>query len=140
MGVIIIDKKTNKARINYAIDWLIHMIGYALVLITVSLLFKKTIQIDSSLFGLWAFIAAIIIYVLNKTVKPLLFWLTLPITGVTLGIFYPFINVFILYIVSWILGNHFNIDGLLMSFIVAIFISVMNIFMESIIDNILRKG
>lgn len=140
MKVIIMNNKTNKPRFNYFIDWLMHMVGYALVLIMVSILFKNTIQIDNSWFGFWAFLASILIYLLNKTIKPILVWLTLPITGLTLGLFYPFINVFILYIVSWILGTHFAINGIFMCFIVALFISLMNLFMDSIIDNILRKG
>lgn len=140
MKVIVVDEKTKTTRINYFIDWLVHMVGYALVLITVSLIFKNTIKIDNSLFGIWALIATILIYLLNKTIKPLLVWLTLPITALTLGIFYPFINVFILYIVSWILGSHFTINGILMSFIVAILISVMNQIIDAIIDNNIRKG
>ena len=139
MKVIVIDEKTKKTRINYFIDWLVHMVGYALVLITVSLIFKNTIQIDNSFFGIWAFIATILIYLLNKTIKPLLVWLTLPITALTLGIFYPFINVFILYIVSWILGNHFTINGILMCFVVAVLISIMNQIIDAIIDNNIRK-
>ena len=109
MKVIIMNKKTNKPHFNYFIDWLMHIVGYALVLITVSILFKNTIQIDNSWFGFWALLASVLIYLLNKTIKPILVWLTLPITGLTLGLFYPFINVFILYIVSWILGSHFVI-------------------------------
>lgn len=140
MKVIIMNKKTNKPHFNYFIDWLMHIVGYALVLITVSILFKNTIQIDNSWFGFWALLASVLIYLLNKTIKPILVWLTLPITGLTLGLFYPFINVFILYIVSWILGSHFVINGVFMCFIVALFISLMNLFMDSIIDNILRKG
>ena len=96
MKIIVINDKTKKPRLNYFLDWLIRMAGYALVLITVSVLFKNTIQIDNSTFGVWAFFAAIIIYILNKTIKPVLVWLTLPITGITLGLFYPFINVLIL--------------------------------------------
>lgn len=140
MKIIVVNDKTKKPHLNYFLDWLIRMVGYALVLITVSVLFKKTIQIDNSIFGLWAFLASIIIYILNKTIKPILVWLTLPITGLTLGLFYPFINVLILYIVSWILGSHFTINGIFMSFFVALFISLMNLFMDFIIDNILRKG
>jgi len=140
MKIIVVNDKTKKPRLNYFLDWLIRMVGYALVLITVSVLFKNTIQIDNSTFGVWAFLAAVIIYILNKTIKPVLVWLTLPITGLTLGLFYPFINVLILNIVSWILGSHFSINGIFMSFIVALFISFMNLFMDSIIDNILRKG
>ena len=38
--------KVKKKKINSFIDWLIHMVAYALVLITVSILFKKTISIQ----------------------------------------------------------------------------------------------
>ena len=36
-----------------------------------------------------------LLFILNKTIKPLLFYLTIPITGITLGLFYPFINLII---------------------------------------------
>lgn len=138
MKLVVIENK--RARLNHFLDWLIYMLGYAIVLIVVSLIFKKTIQIDSSYFGLWGLVAAIIIYLLNKTIKPFIVWLTLPITGLTMGLFYPFINVIILNITDLILGNHFEIHGIFMSFIVAVFISLMNIFMEkSVIQFIIRK-
>ena len=130
-----------KKKINSFIDWLIHMVAYALVLITVSILFKKTIYIDNSYFGLWGLFAAIIIYLLNKTVKPIIVWLTLPITGLTLGLFYPFINVLILNITDWFLGIHFDIHGIFFAFIVAVLISIMNILMDiMIIEPILKRG
>ena len=139
MKITIIEEDSKNKKRNYFIDWLAHMIGYAVVLIIASIIFPKTVQIDNSMFGLWSLLAAIITSLLNETVKPLLVLLTLPITSVTLGLFYPFVNVLILNIVSFILGSHFNMGGLLMSFIVAIFISIMNIFIDSVVENILRK-
>ena len=136
----LIVKKNKIARLNLFIDWLIYMVAYAIILLLVSLIFKNTIQIDSSYYGFWGLATSIIIYLLNKTVKPIIVWLTLPITGFTMGLFYPFVNVIILYITDIVLGNHFNINGIFMSFIVAIFISVMNIIMEkAIIEPIIRK-
>lgn len=121
------------------IEWLIYMLGYTVVLITTAVIFKKSLYIDNSCFGLWSLIAVIIIFILNKTIKPLLVWLTLPITALTLGLFYPFINVLILNIVSWILGSHFEIlGGIIMTFIVAVLISLMNLIMKSIIKKILE--
>ncbi len=126
--------------ISKILDWLVYMLGYTLVLIAVSVLFKKTVYVDNALFGLWGFIAVIIIYILNKTIKPLIVWLTLPLTGLTLGLFYPFINVFILKIVEFILDGHFAIHGIWMAFIVAIFISVMNGLMDTlIIEPLIRR-
>lgn len=122
------------------VKWICKILGYALILMTISIIFKKSIYIDNSNYGIWCLLISIIIYLLNKTVKPLLFWLTLPITGITLGLFYPFINILILYSVSFILGNHFNITGnIFLAFLIAILISGMNFIMNEIIDWLFRK-
>ncbi len=121
------------------LDWLIKMIGYSLILIITSLLFKHTLYIDKDWFGLWSFLAAIIIYLLNKTVKPILFKLTIPITGITLGLFYPFINLIILKLVSIILGDHFEIYGIIYAVCASILISILNIIMDNFLDKLLRK-
>ena len=115
-------------KINKYLDWFIHMIGYALVLITVSVIFNDTV-----------YIAVIIVFILNRTIKPLLVWMTLPLTALTLGLFYPIINIVILKITDFILGNHFDIHGTIFVFIVSIVISIMNAIMDNlIIDNILK--
>ena len=67
----------NKKLIIKFIEWLIYMIGYAVVLITTAVLFKDSLYIDNGYFGLWSLVAVIIIFILNKTIKPLLVWLTL---------------------------------------------------------------
>ena len=132
--------KDNKNNIFSAIiDWIIYSTGYALILILMSLIFKKTVQIDNSFFGLWALLAALLIRLLNRTIKPALVWLTIPITALTLGVFYPFINILILKIVSFILGDHFNVNGFITLFFVAIFISVLNQIMDSVIKKTLEK-
>jgi putative membrane protein len=131
--------KKNK-RIDNFIDWLIYIISYTIILIAVSLLFKS-VYIDNSYYGLWAFIASIIIYILNRTIKPILFLLTLPITGFTLGLFYPFINVFILKITDWILGVYFITHGIFVLFFAAILISILNFLMEKfVVEPIVQRG
>lgn len=139
MKLLINDK--NELRLNRFIDWLICMISYAIILIVVSLVFKKTINIDTSYYGVWYLVASIIIYILNKTIKPIIVWLTLPLTGITMGLFYPFVNVIILYITDWILKSHFEIKGIFMTFIVAICISIINIFMQKmIVEPLIRRN
>ncbi len=122
------------------IEWLTHMLGYTLVLIIASLIFQQTIYIDSSYYGLWGLLTVVIIFILNRTVKPILFWLTLPITGITLGLFYPLINVLILKLTDFILLSHFEIKGIFFVIIVSIFISVMNWIMDNLIINKITKG
>lgn len=137
MKIVIIEN--NRERINCFLEWLLYMVGYTIVLITASVLFKS-IDIDPNLFGLWAFIVAIIIYVLNKTIKPVIVLLTLPITGLTLGLFYPLINVLIIKIVDFVLMDHFETGNVFHLFFVAIMISVMNLLMErNIIEPIVRR-
>lgn len=120
--------------------WLFHMVCYTLVLITATILFPKVLYIDPSYCGIWGFLATILIYILNKTIKPILFLLTLPIIGVTLGIFYPFLNVVILKIVSFVLGDHFQITGIFFTFFLAIFLSIMNVLMEQLVIDPITKG
>lgn len=126
---------------NKLFEWLLYMVGYALVLITVSVLFGKNFYINNQYYGLYALVAAVIIYVLNQTIKPVLFYITLPITALTFGLFYPILNVFILYITSFILGSNFEIRGIILPFLIAIIIAVLNMFMEGmIIKPIIHKG
>ncbi len=129
-----------KPKINKYLDWLIHILGYTLVLIAVSVVFNDTVYIDNQFFGLWGVLAIIIIYILNRTVKPLLVWLTLPLTALTLGLFYPITNVIILKVTDWLLGCHFQIHGLFMIFIVSIIISIMNAIMDNIIIDTFLRG
>ena len=128
--------KLEYKKFNAIFDWILRMIGYALILICISTILgsDKSIYIDPNYFGLWGLLTAILIYILNKTIKPLIVWLTLPLTALTLGLFYPLINVFILKLVDFILLSHFDITGgIFMSFFVAILISILNIIMDSII-------
>ena len=134
-------RKFKKLVSNPIFSWLLYMLGYAIVLISVSVIFKKSFYIDSSYYGLYAFLAAIIIYLLNQTIKPVLFYITLPITALTFGLFYPILNVLVLEITSFILGSHFQIHGIILPFFIAVVISVLNMFMEGmIIKPIIHKG
>ena len=108
------------------------MIGYAIVLLIVAELFES-LYINTEHFGIYALLGAIIIYVLNETIKPLLKYITLPLTLLSWGLLYPLSNVIILYITSFILGKNFTIKGFIPAFIVAIFISFLNILMEGLI-------
>ena len=117
------------------------ILGYTVILMIVSYLFKNTIYLDDSYYGMWCFVASLLIYILNKTVKPFLVWLTIPITGVTLGLFYPFINLGILKLVSLILRGHFKIYGIWFAVLASILISILNvIFDEVIMKRVNRKS
>jgi putative membrane protein len=88
---------------------------------------------------LWVIIVSILVYLLNRTIKPLLTWLTLPLTAVTLGLFIFVINVMILKIADLLVGPHFEITNLFMAILAAVFISILHSMMESIIVKPLKK-
>lgn len=136
MKVIVVDNKKKQKpskeieyRLNSFLEWLIYMFGYALVLLITSNLFRS-LYVENFLYG---FIAAVIIYILNKTVKPILVTISLPLIGLSLGLFYFVINVIILLLVALILGKHFYLTGFFSPIIVSIFISIMNVIMENLI-------
>ena len=134
-------KSSSKIIQNKGFETILYIVGYAIILIFVSCLFKKSLYINNKNFGLYALLESIIIYVLNLTIKPVLVYITLPITALTYGLFYPMVNVIILYITNFILGDNFQIHGIFTSFIIAIIISILNILMEGIvIKPIINKG
>ncbi len=130
---------TTVPKVKLILEWLIHMITYAVILLLISL-FSKTIVIDKDCYILYSLLAALIIYVLNKTIKPILFEITVPITGITMGLFYPCINVLILKITDWILLNHFDTHGIISLFLTAILISFMYIVVDELIIEPILKG
>jgi len=131
--------KTTKKRMEDLIEWVLQIVGYALILVFVATFFD-TFQIDDEHLYLYGFVATLIIFILNKTIKPILFFLTIPITGITIGIFYPCINLFILKLTDWILQEHFQITNIFIAFLLAILISVMNQLVEIVITKpIMRR-
>ena len=130
MKIVILSK--GKERLNRSIEWLLYFISYSLVFIIVGILFKS-FYIDSAHPLLYSILATFILYILNKTVKPILVSLTIPITGITLGLFYPFINLFVLKLVDWIIGSHFDLKDFWVALVISILISIMNFIMEDIV-------
>lgn len=132
-------KRTARKNLENLIEWVLQIVGYALILVFVATFFD-TFYIDDNHLYLYGFTATLIIFFLNKTIKPILFFLTIPITGITVGIFYPCINLFILKLTDWILREHFQIKNIFIAFLLAILISVMNQLVENIITKpIMRR-
>ena len=122
------------------LDILCHLLGYTFVLYITSLIFKHTIIVDGSNYYMWGFIAVLIIWIFNKTIKPILFWITIPLTALTVGLFYPIINIIILKLTDIILQSHFEIKGIFSLFFASIFISILNSIMDHLfVDKLLKE-
>ena len=130
--------KKSKQKFLSFMDWVLYLVGYTLVFVLVTSLFRS-IYIDSNHLIFWSVIIVVIIYLLNKTIKPILVTLTIPITGLTLGLFYPCINVFILKLVDWLLGPHFQVTNLLVALLASLLLSITNFIAEQILDKITKK-
>lgn len=134
------DNNNKVPLVGKILEQIIYIVAYAIIIAIISL-FTKTIVIDNNYYGLYGLIASIIIYILNKTIKPILFEVTVPITGITMGLFYPCINIVILKIADFILGSHFDTHGVITLFLTAVLISFMNILMdELIIKPVIKRG
>lgn len=80
---------------------------------------------------LTAVVVAVILGVVNMFIKPVLIFLTLPLTILTLGLFTFVINAFLILLVSNIVPG-FKVDGFLWALIFSLVLSVVSSFLYSI--------
>lgn len=132
MKIVIVDKN-DKVRLNKLLEWFIYMFGYTVSFLLISLLFGSSFQIDTEHKIIYSFVAVVLIFLLNKTVKPILFKLTLPITGLTMGLFYFVINMVILKLVDFIMLDKLNFIGTWKLFFIAILLAITNVVIEQLI-------
>lgn len=138
MKLVIIDKN-DKARLNKLLEWFIYMVGYTISFMLISLIFG-TFEINDEHLILYSFFAVVLIYILNKTIKPVLVKLTLPLTGLTMGLFYFVINAGILKLVDIIMGDNLNFTSVWVLFFIAILLALTNAAIEElIIKPIIRR-
>ena len=119
------DKSFKYVILEYTLTLIINSI----VLILASKIFKG-FYIQS--FG-YAIITSLVISLLSSTVKPFLKLIFLPVTVITTGIFYPFINVIILKLASLIMGDAFVVEGWILPFFIALFISFTTLLLDKLI-------
>lgn len=119
------DKSFKYVILEYTLTLIINSI----VLILASKIFKG-FYIES--FG-YAIITSLVISLLSSTVKPFLKLIFLPVTVITTGIFYPFINVIILKLASLIMGDAFVVEGWILPFFIALFISFTTLILDKLI-------
>jgi putative membrane protein len=71
------------------------------------------------------FLAALVLGLLNALVRPILFWLTLPLTILTLGLFLLVLNALMLLLTAWLVDGY-EISGFLPALIGAILVSLIS--------------
>lgn len=118
---------------NFIIRWLVTAVavGVAVWIVPgIDILGGSDAWIGIALFGL-------ILSLINISIKPLMQILSLPITVITLGIFYLVINTLMLYIAAWLANGIFQvgliIDSFGSAFIASIVISVVSAFVNALV-------
>ena len=76
-----------------------------------------------------AVIAAVVLALINTIVRPVVVFLTLPLSMLTLGLFLLVINAFMLYLAAWLV-NGFDVggfwDALIASFIISVVVALLS--------------
>lgn len=91
----------------------------------------------SSLQG--AFVAALVLGLLNAIVRPILILFTLPINFLTLGLFTLVINAGMVGLTAYLLKDSFQVDGFFAAFLGALFISLVSTVLNFMIGTDKKK-
>ena len=89
----------------------------------------------------WVGVAAfaLLLALLNMSIKPILQVLSLPITCLTLGIFYLVVNTLMLYLAAWLAASLFStgivIDSFGSAFVASIVISVVSAILNAVVGD-----
>ena len=110
-----------------SMKFLVNMLISAIAVI-ISAFFIPGIKVEGFVEAL---IFAVVLSILNRILKPLLVILTLPITFLTLGLFYLVINVIMIYMAAWIVSPGFEVQGFLSALLFSIVLSIVNSILDA---------
>jgi putative membrane protein len=79
-------------------------------------------------------VGALVIGLLNAFLRPVLFFLTLPVTVVTLGLFTLVLNGLIFYLAAWLVKG-FYVTGFWSSFVAALVFSVVSFLLNMLMGS-----
>ena len=133
-------KLVTRGKFNLLLEFLLYAVLYTAAFLAVESMFDS-FEINSDYKVIFAFLAIVIIYVLEKVLKPILVTISTPITGITFGLFYFVINAFILKLTDWILGPKLDFTDIWVLFFISIILALLYLLIEKlIIEPIIRKA
>ena len=120
---------------NFIIRWIVTAIAVAAAVWIVPGI--DIISADASWVGIA--LVALILSLVNMSIKPILQVLSLPVTVLTLGIFYLIVNTLLLYIAAWLanglFGAGFYIASFGSAFVASIVISIVSALVNGLVGN-----
>ena len=120
---------------NFIIRWLVTAIAFGVavwIVPGIDIIGGTEAWVAIAIFGL-------ILSLINISVKPLMQLLSLPITVITLGIFYVIVNTLMLYIAAWLANGIFQVGIDIVTFgsafVASIVISIVSALMNALVGN-----
>ena len=117
--------------LNKIYEILLYLFSYTVTLLILQLFFKSIVIAEPKI--LYAAIAVIIIYILNQVVRPILVTITMPLTGITFGLFYFVINTLLLKVTDLLMFSKLDFTNIWILFIISILLSILRFVIEDVI-------
>ncbi len=97
------------------------------IVTAISLLIISKLPLGIEIDGIWkAVVAAVVFGILNAFIKPILFWLTLPISILTLGLFTLVLNAIVFALAAWLVDGFELRGGFLSAIFGTIALTIIN--------------
>ena len=110
---------------------LVYIVLYSLTFYIAGCLLKL-FYINSRYVYVISILAGILIYLFNRTIRPLLNHFTLPLTGLTFGLFYFVNNAIILKLVELILNQNVKFNNIVSLLIISFVITIISFVIEEV--------
>ena len=124
-------EKPKKSFKHTVYEILLYLFSYSITLFLLQIFFKSIKIAEPKI--LWILVAVVIIYILNKVVRPVLVTLTMPITGITFGLFYFVINTLLLKVTDWIMFSKLDFTHIWILFLISILLCILRFLIEDVI-------
>ncbi len=82
----------------------------------------------------YALIVSVVLGLLNAFLKPILVFLTIPITILTLGLFLIVINVIMVYLADFLITPGFKVDGFIPALLFSAVVSIVTWIIDSVVS------
>jgi len=120
------DSSTGEGMKELLVKWIINSTALLVVAHIVS-----GVTLDN---WMTVFVAAIVLGLLNAFLRPVLIFLTLPVTVLTLGLFTLFINAFLFYMAAYLVRG-FHVSGFWQAFIAALVFSMVSFLLNVLLGS-----
>ena len=110
---------------------LVYIVLYSLTFYIAGCLLKL-FYINSRYVYVISILAGILIYLFNRTIRPLLNHFTLPLTGLTFGLFYFVNNAIILKLVELILNQNVKFNNIVSLLIISFVMTIISFVIEEV--------